>query len=102
MTSAVQRVSAKEIEEVISEIPEVIEVAVVGMPHGILGESGVAFVAMTAKGEDRISAILDHCRRRLPPFKVPTQVICLPSLPHGANGKVIKGRLKEAAVAAHT
>jgi acyl-CoA synthetase (AMP-forming)/AMP-acid ligase II len=88
------RVSAKEIEDVISEIADVIEVAVVGAGHEILGEVAVAYVASRPKSENLEGRIVDYCKRKLPSFKVPEQVICLPQLPHGPNGKVLKSELK--------
>ena len=91
------RVSAKEIEDVIAELPGVVEAAVVGVPHPILGEAIRAFVSITAGEQPGANDILQHCRRRLPAFKVPESVVFLPSLPHNAIGKVMKLKLKEMA-----
>jgi acyl-CoA synthetase (AMP-forming)/AMP-acid ligase II len=93
------RVSAKEVEDVIAEIPAVVEVAVIGISHELLGEAIKAFVVVapgTAVGADEI---VDHCRRRLPIFKCPESVEFLPALPHNSSGKVVKPKLKEMAVA---
>ena len=43
------RVSPKEVEEVIAELPQVVETAVIGVPHEIWGEAIHAFV-VTARG----------------------------------------------------
>jgi acyl-CoA synthetase (AMP-forming)/AMP-acid ligase II len=89
------RVGAKEVEEVIAEIPDVVEVAVIGLPHDILGEAITAFVAPvrgSALTEDQVRA---HCQRRLPGFKVPETIWFLAQLPHNANGKVVKAELRK-------
>jgi len=88
------RVSAKEVEDVIAEIPEVVEAAVVGTPHGLLGESIKAFVASTTGSAITPQTVLTHCRRRLPAYKTPEEIIFLDRLPHNGSGKVLKAKLK--------
>lgn len=88
------RVSAKEIEDVIAELPDVVEVAVLGTPHELLGEAIRAFVV---PANDRLTgqAVAAHCQKRLPAFKLPETVVLLPKLPHNSSGKVLKPQLKE-------
>lgn len=89
------RVSAKEIEDIIAEIPSVVEVAVIGVAHDLLGEAIRAFVVMTAENGITPQQVREHCHKRLPAFKVPEEVIFLKGLPHNASGKVIKQQLRE-------
>ena len=89
------RVGAKEVEEVIAELPEVVEVAVVGEPHELLGEAIAAFIAPIDGSSLTSDDVREHCRRHLPAFKVPERVVFLPKLPHNANGKVVKSELKK-------
>lgn len=88
------RVSAKEVEDVIAEVPEVVEVAVVGVPHDLLGESIRAFVVLHPKAILSETELLAHCRKRLPLFKTPEEVILLKTMPHNGAGKVMKQELK--------
>jgi acyl-CoA synthetase (AMP-forming)/AMP-acid ligase II len=88
------RVSAKEVENVIAELPEVVEVAVLGTPHEILGEAIKAFVVVTPDARIRPEAVQAHCRKRLPSFKVPEEISFLQTLPHNDSGKVMKPKLK--------
>jgi acyl-CoA synthetase (AMP-forming)/AMP-acid ligase II len=88
------RISAKEVEEVIAELPEVIEVAVVGAPHDLLGEAIKAFIVPTREGCITTQDVVTHCRRRLPAFKVPQAVILLETMPHNGAGKILKQELK--------
>jgi long-chain acyl-CoA synthetase len=89
------RVSAKEVEEVIAEIPQVVEVAVVGAPHELLGESIKAFVSLVDDAGITAQDVLTHCRKRLPMAKSPEEVIFVRNLPHNSSGKIAKSKLKE-------
>jgi long-chain acyl-CoA synthetase len=89
------RVSAKEVEDVIAEIPEVVEVAVVGVPHELLGESIKAFVSIAHDAGIAAQDVLAHCRKQLPASKIPEEIIFLGNLPHNGSGKVLKSKLKE-------
>jgi acyl-CoA synthetase (AMP-forming)/AMP-acid ligase II len=89
------RVSAKEIEEVIAELPEVVEVAAVGAPHELLGEAITAFVVAVPGANLTPQEVQAHCRRRLPQFKTPEKIVFLQSMPHNSAGKVLKNGLKE-------
>ena len=93
------RVSAKEIEDIIAEITSVVEVAVIGVPHELLGEAIRAFVVMTPENEITPQQVREHCHKRLPAFKVPEDVAFLKGLPHNASGKVIKQQLRQCQLA---
>lgn len=88
------RVGAKEVEDVIAEIPEVVEVAVLGAPDDLLGEVIKAFVVLTPGAKVTAQDVKVHCHWRLPAFKTPAEVIVLESLPHGSSGKILKPALK--------
>lgn len=89
------RVSAKEIEDVIAELPQIVEVAVLGSPHEILGEAIKAFVVTAHDGLLTAQDVEAHCRRRLPAFKVPEEVIFLKAMIHNSSGKIMKQKLRE-------
>src|SRR5205814_1830493 len=93
------RVSAREVEEVVAEIPEVVEAAVVGGPHELLGESIWAYVVLRPGARIGSDEIQRHCRKRLPQFKVPDEVRLVKALPHNSAGKIIKPKLREMAKA---
>jgi len=88
------RISAKELEDVIAELPEVVEVAVLGSPHDLLGEAIKAFVVPVRDGRITVKDVEAHCRRRLPTLKVPEEVIFLETMPHNGSGKILKLELK--------
>lgn len=91
------RVGSREIENVLLENPEVLEVAVVGKPDGVLGEAIHAYVvlrdpALLVEVERKL---LGFCLERLPHHKIPSRVHVREALPKTASGKVIKARLLE-------
>ena len=88
------RVSAKEVEDIIAELAEVIEVAVVGTPHELLGEAITAFAVTATETGLTPNRVMEHCRKRLPAFKTPERVIFLRSMPHNGSGKILKQELK--------
>ena len=91
------RVSAKEVEDVIAELPDVVEVAVIGVPHELLGEAIRAFVVSIRESTLTAEQVMAHCRRSLPVFKSPECVAFLSALPHNSSGKVNKLQLREMA-----
>jgi long-chain acyl-CoA synthetase len=80
-----------EIEDVISDLPGVAAVAVLGRPADGRGDQVVAFVV----GRNvQPETVLDHCAQRLPKFKRPTELHLVADLPRGATGKIRKGALR--------
>ncbi|MBV8610942.1 MAG: hypothetical protein JO034_26210 [Singulisphaera sp.] len=69
------RVGPKEIEEVITEHPGVVEAAVIGVPDEVWGEAPGAFVVPVRPGAVTPKEVVVHCKARLPSFKVPQFVI---------------------------
>lgn len=89
------RVSPKEIEDVLSEMPEVVEAAVIGVPDELWGEAIKAYLTTSKQGQLTVKGVRSYCLRRLPNYKVPEYIEFLPQLPKTANGKVAKEVLKK-------
>ncbi len=98
--SGAHRIGPKEIEEVIHELPGVHEVAVIGMPDVILGESILACIVLADQGACSDREVKRYCREKLPPYKLPKEVIFVDELPKTASGKIRKKVLKEQLIAA--
>ncbi|MGH7693553.1 MAG: ANL family adenylate-forming protein [Gemmatimonadaceae bacterium] len=71
-----QKVYPAEVEKVIAELPNVIDVAVSGEPHLLLGQVVVAVVQLKEPVPDLEfkRKITEHCKGRLQPYMVPTKV----------------------------
>ena len=88
------RVSAKQIEEHIVAMTEVVEVAVIGVPDEILGEAIKAFIVVrdASLTEYHVRA---HLRRHLAPFQQPKFIEFTGSLPKNQAGKILKTELRQ-------
>jgi fatty-acyl-CoA synthase len=87
-----------EIEQHLLTHPAVTGAQVVGVPLSGQGEVAVGFVTVGRRVDE--SELLDHCRRGLANYKVPTRVVIVNAFPtvQGANGvKVLKNDLREQA-----
>ncbi len=89
------RVSAKEVEDAIAEVPGVEQVCVVGMPDELLGEAIEAHVVPVPGNQLSEKAILGHLRDRLALFKLPRTIHFRQNLPKNAAGKILKAELRK-------
>jgi long-chain acyl-CoA synthetase len=90
-----EKVSPLEIENTIYKISGVREVAVTGIPDGVLGESIIAFVTTHDKVKLNEKDIKKVCVTKLESFMVPQRVIFLYEMPKSSNGKIDKKELKK-------
>lgn len=85
-----------EVEEVLYQVPEILEAAVIGLPHEVYGEVPKAFVVLKEGKEISEEQILDYCKTQLAKYKVPFEVEFIDELPRNASGKVLKHTLRPA------
>ncbi|WP_166416685.1 malonate--CoA ligase [Cochlodiniinecator piscidefendens] len=85
----------KEIESLIDDIPEVLESAVIGVPHADFGEAVIAIVVPQRGLSLDIDKLKTQCSHELAKFKQPKQIILLEELPRNTMGKVQKNALRE-------
>ena len=83
-----------EIEDVISTLPGVVQVGVVGIQHEKTGEAPVAFVV---RSDDSLTeeAILEACRAQLTNYKIPKELRFVDDVPVTLSGKVLRRQLRE-------
>jgi long-chain acyl-CoA synthetase len=91
-----ENVYCSEVEAVLFEHPDVLDVAVIGVPHQVLGEE-VGAVVVARPGSDLSAEDLrEHVGRRLAGFKVPAHVFFRTEpLPRNPAGKVLKRDLRD-------
>lgn len=89
-----ERISPKEIEEVIYELDAISEVAVISVPDNILGYAVKAYVALKYGEVVTEEQILKHCKASLEKSRIPKYIQILDSLPKSSNGKIDKKMLK--------
>jgi long-chain acyl-CoA synthetase len=96
-----ENVYCVEVEDVLYDHPEVMDAAVVGLAHKILGEEPAAVVQLRADARATEGELRAWVAGRLATFKVPVTILFWPEpLPRNANGKILKADLKAALEAA--
>jgi acyl-CoA synthetase (AMP-forming)/AMP-acid ligase II len=84
-----------EVEQAISELPGVLDAAVVGVPDEKWGEMVVAVVARKAGASVTSEEIIAHCKRRIGSVKAPKWVEFRLELPKSPNGKVLRRKVRQ-------
>jgi long-chain acyl-CoA synthetase len=83
-----------EVEEVISQHPAVVEVAVIGVPDERWGETVKALVVLAPGATVGTDELVSFARERLAGYKLPRSVEFVAELPHSPAGKVLKRELR--------
>lgn len=87
----------QEVEDVLVLHPEVLDIAVVGVPDAEMGESVLAVVAPASTAEpgaDLADTLIAHARAHLARHKVPRRVVFTNDLPRTPTGKILKAEIR--------
>jgi fatty-acyl-CoA synthase len=90
-----ENVYAAEIENVLIDLPEVAEVAIVGVRDPKWGEVGLAVVVAAAGSDVTLDRLHEACAGRIARYKYPKYLDLVDALPRNATGKVAKVALRE-------
>ncbi len=88
-----EKISPREIDEVLLRHPAVAEAVAFGTPHATLGEEVAAAVVLDGDASEH--DLLAHCREHLAAFKVPRKLHVVEAIPRTATGKVQRRRVAE-------
>ena len=83
-----EKISPREIDEVLMDHPAVRQVVTFGLPHDKLGEDVAAAVVLREGASATEKALREFAAERLAPFKVPRKIVFLDEIPKGATGKL--------------
>ena len=89
-----ENVYSAEVEAVLSEHPDISEVAVIGVPDERWGEQVAAIIVPTCDGFAE-GDITEFCRGKIAGYKIPRRVVFVAELPKSPLGKVLKATLRE-------
>jgi fatty-acyl-CoA synthase len=84
-----------EVEAVITELPDVVEAAVVAVPDERWGEVGCAYVVLRADAQLDESSLRAHLEARLARYKIPRYLALRDQLPRNATGKLLRAQLRD-------
>ncbi|MFQ2839834.1 FadD7 family fatty acid--CoA ligase [Mycobacterium paragordonae] len=82
-----EKISPERVEGVLATHPNVLEVAVFGVPHPMYGEA-VAAVLVPRGSAPGAEELTEFCRDRLAPFEIPATFQLADELPHTAKGSL--------------
>ncbi len=85
-----EKVSPREVENVLYQIDGVIEAAVIGVPDPVLGQAVKAFVVLKPGYEVTAREVIRYCLAHLESFMAPKHVEFVPQLPRTDTGKISK------------
>lgn len=85
-----EKVSPREVENVLYGMEGVFEAAVVGMPDPLIGEAVKAFVVLQPGHTLTERDVIKYCLTKLESFMAPKQVVFVDSLPKTDTGKIKK------------
>lgn len=83
-----EKISPREVDEVLMDHPAIQQVVTFAVPHARLGEDVAAAVVLREGAKLTEKEVREFAARRLADFKVPRKVLFLPEIPKGATGKL--------------
>ena len=83
-----EKVSPREVDEILMEHPAVHQCVTFGMPHDMLGEEVAAAIVLKQGAEASDRELREFARAKLADFKVPKKILILAEIPVGATGKL--------------
>jgi acyl-CoA synthetase (AMP-forming)/AMP-acid ligase II len=89
-----EKISPREIDEVLLAHPAVAEAVSFGVPHGTWGEEVAAAVVVRQPVTEH--ELVEYCRQRLADFKRPKQIHITDAIPRTATGKIQRGAVAKA------
>ncbi len=90
-----EKVSPREVDEVLLEHPAVAQAVAFAVPHDRLGEEVAAAVVLHEGASADEKELKEHASKHLADFKMPKTIVILQDIPKGATGKVQRIGLAE-------
>ena len=84
----------RDIEEVFYEHPKVQEACSIGIPHPHRGEAVKVFVVLKQGEKATAEELMEHCKKRLATYKLPSEIEFRDDLPKTNVGKILRKDLR--------
>ncbi|MEC4764978.1 AMP-binding protein [Mycobacterium sherrisii] len=96
-----ENISAKEVEDLLADHPDIAEIAIVGLPDDRTGERACAVIVPSGAARPDVASLLKLLvSKGVAKFKAPEQVVLWDALPKNDAGKVLKRRIRESLIRA--
>jgi fatty-acyl-CoA synthase len=95
-----ENISPREIEACLLHHPAIQDAQVIGVPSFKYGEEVMAYIKLNPGEATTAEDIRAYCEGKIAKFKIPKYVSFIENYPVSENGKVLKAKLKEKAIAA--
>ncbi len=89
-----ENIASSEVERVLYGMPQIREVAAIGLPDPKWGECVTAVVVLREGDSLTLEEVRDYCKGKLGGFKLPRKLIICESLPRNPSGKILKRKLR--------
>jgi long-chain acyl-CoA synthetase len=93
------KIYPRDVDEVLYQNPKVLEAAAVGVPDEYRGETVRAYVVVKPGEVLTAEELIEFCKERLAPYKVPKHVEFRKELPKTLIGKVLRRTLRDEYIA---
>ncbi|PGY15860.1 long-chain-fatty-acid--CoA ligase [Bacillus sp. AFS031507] len=90
-----ENVYSVEVEGILFEHPDVLDVAIIGLPDEVWGEAVCAIIVPKEGAVIDEMELKNFCRQKLAGYKVPRRIFIEEQLPRNASGKVLKYQLRQ-------
>ena len=90
-----EKISPREVDDVILQHPAVAQGVTFGVPHPTLGEEVAAAVVLRPQAQASVNELRQFVGTTLAEFKVPRQIVFVDAIPLGATGKIARSGLSE-------
>ena len=90
-----ENVYSTEVEHVLYKHKDILEAAVIGIPHETWGETVAAIIVPKQGVQINPEELQNFCRQELAGYKIPRVIYEINQLPRNASGKVLKYQLRE-------
>jgi long-chain acyl-CoA synthetase len=90
------RVYAREVEEVLKDHPQIKEVGVVGVSDPVVGQNVKAVIVLESDARGKLSEgdIMEYCKDKLAPYKIPRIIEFVGEIPKTDIGKVSRREIR--------
>ena len=90
-----EKISPREVDEVLMDHPAVAQAVTFAVPHDKLGEDVAAAIVLREGAQAEERDVRDFVAKQLADFKVPRKIVILDEIPKGATGKLQRIGLAE-------